>query len=358
LQALFASDFCKYTHNAIANINSMPLNSDTPIILAIETSCDDTAAAVLYNGKMLANIVATQKIHEQYGGVIPELASRAHQQHILPVVHQALKTANVTLENINAVAYTQGPGLMGSLLVGSQFAKGLSLALNIPTIGINHLQAHVAALYLGDPVPQFPYLCLLVSGGHTQIIKVSNHLGMEIIGSTIDDAAGEAFDKAAKMLKLPYPGGPLIDINAELGNPVKFTFPMAKLTGYDYSFSGLKTSLLYFLQKHVKENPHFIEENMNDICASLRYNIVNTLLKNLERAAKDLNISHLGLAGGVSANMLLRKELKNLGEKNNWQTYIPSFEYCTDNAAMIAIAGHYKYLDAEFSTLEEVPFAR
>ena len=273
-------------------------------------------------------------------------------------MNQALKIANVTLENINAIAYTQGPGLMGSLLVGSQFAKGLSLALDIPTIGINHLQAHVAALYLGNPLPQFPYLCLLVSGGNTQIIKVTNYLEMEIIGSTIDDAAGEAFDKAAKMLKLPYPGGPLIDKNAELGNPIKFTFPMAKVSGYDYSFSGLKTSLLYFLQKNVKETPNFIEENMNDICASLRYNIVTILLKNLERAAKDLNISHLGLAGGVSANMLLRKELQNLGEKNNWHTYIPAFEYCTDNAAMIAIAGHYKYLNAEFSTLEEVPFAR
>ncbi len=336
----------------------MTEKKDNPLILAIESSCDDTAAAVIRNGKMLANIIAGQKIHEQYGGVIPELASRAHQQNILPVVNQALKIANVTLENINAIAYTQGPGLMGSLLVGSQFAKGLSLALDIPTIGINHLQAHVAALYLGNPLPQFPYLCLLVSGGHTQIIKVTHYLEMEIIGSTIDDAAGEAFDKAAKMLKLPYPGGPLIDKNAELGNPIKFTFPMAKVSGYDYSFSGLKTSLLYFLQKNVKETPNFIEENMNDICASLRYNIVTILLKNLERAAKDLNISHLGLAGGVSANMLLRKDLQNLGEKNNWHTYIPAFEYCTDNAAMIAIAAHYKYLNAEFSTLEEVPFAR
>ena len=336
----------------------MTEKKDNPLILAIESSCDDTAAAVIRNGKMLANIIAGQKIHEQYGGVIPELASRAHQQNILPVVNQALKIANVTSENINAIAYTQGPGLMGSLLVGSQFAKGLSLALDIPTIGINHLQAHVAALYLGNPLPQFPYLCLLVSGGHTQIIKVTHYLEMEIIGSTIDDAAGEAFDKAAKMLKLPYPGGPLIDKNAELGNPIKFTFPMAKVSGYDYSFSGLKTSLLYFLQKNVKETPNFIEENMNDICASLRYNIVTILLKNLERAAKDLNISHLGLAGGVSANMLLRKDLQNLGEKNNWHTYIPAFEYCTDNAAMIAIAAHYKYLNAEFSTLEEVPFAR
>ncbi|NQW42369.1 MAG: tRNA (adenosine(37)-N6)-threonylcarbamoyltransferase complex transferase subunit TsaD [Bacteroidetes bacterium] len=336
----------------------MTEKKDNPLILAIESSCDDTAAAVIRNGKMLANIIAGQKIHEQYGGVIPELASRAHQQNILPVVNQALKIANVTLENINAIAYTQGPGLMGSLLVGSQFAKGLSLALDIPTIGINHIQAHVAALYLGNPLPQFPYLCLLVSGGHTQIIKVTHYLEMEIIGSTIDDAAGEAFDKAAKMLKLPYPGGPLIDKNAELGNPIKFTFPMAKVSGYDYSFSGLKTSLLYFLQKNVKETPNFIEENMNDICASLRYNIVTILLKNLERAAKDLNISHLGLAGGVSANMLLRKDLQNLGEKNNWHTYIPAFEYCTDNAAMIAIAAHYKYLNAEFSTLEEVPFAR
>lgn len=336
----------------------MTQKQDKPIILAIESSCDDTAAAVIHNGKMLANIVAGQKIHEQYGGVIPELASRAHQQNILPVVHQALQKANKTLAEIDAIAYTQGPGLMGSLLVGSQFAKGISLALGIPTIGINHLQAHVSALYLAEQKPTFPFLCLLVSGGHTQIIKVKDFLTMEIIGSTIDDAAGEAYDKAAKMLKLPYPGGPLIDKYAQLGNAKAFQFPKAKIENYDYSFSGLKTSLLYFLQKNVKENSLFIEENLNDICASLQQNIVLTLLSKLEKACIDLNINCIGLAGGVSANSLLRSEFENLGKKHQWQTHIPAFEYCTDNAAMIAIAGHYQFLERNFSTLEEVPFTR
>jgi len=358
LQALFAPDFCKYTHNAIANINSMPLNSDTPILLAIETSCDDTAAAVLYNGKMLANIVATQKIHEQYGGVIPELASRAHQQHIVPVVNEALKKAGKALHEISAIAYTQGPGLIGSLLVGAQFAKGLSLALNIPTIGVNHLHAHIGAHYLNEQPPKFPFLCLLVSGGHTQIVKVNNHLAMEIIGSTIDDAAGEAFDKAAKMIGLPYPGGPLIDRYANQGNPLAYKFPIAKLPGYDFSFSGLKTSILYFLQKHKAENANFIEQHLNDICASIRYTIVKTLMQTLERAADDLQIKEIGIAGGVSANGLLRDELTRIGIEKNWNTYVPAFEYCTDNAGMIGILGHYQYLKGDFASINAMPFAR
>ncbi len=336
----------------------MTQKQDNPLILAIESSCDDTAAAVLHNGKMLANIVAGQKIHEQYGGVVPELASRAHQQNILPVVHQALKNAQKTLSDIDAIAYTQGPGLMGSLLVGSQFAKGLSLALNIPTIGINHLQAHVAALYLAQQKPAFPFLCLLVSGGHTQIIKVKNYLDMEIIGTTIDDAAGEAYDKAAKMLNLPYPGGPLIDKYAQLGNANPFKFPKAKIQNYDYSFSGLKTALLYFLQKNVKENALFIAENLNNICASLQQNIVATLLQKLEKAAIENNIKHIGLAGGVSANSLLRKEFEDLGLKHQWKTHIPAFEYCTDNAAMIAIAGYYQYLEGNFTALNAINYSR
>ncbi len=336
----------------------MPLNSDTPIILAIETSCDDTAAAVLYNGKMLANIVATQKIHEQYGGVIPELASRAHQQNIVPVVQAALDKAGKTISELSAIAYTQGPGLIGSLLVGAQFAKGLSLALNIPTIGVNHLHAHIGAHYLNEYPPKFPFLCLLVSGGHTQIVKVNSHLEMEIIGSTIDDAAGEAFDKAAKMIGLPYPGGPLIDQYAMLGNPLAYPFPIAKLAGYDYSFSGLKTSILYFLQKRRTLDVHFIENNRNDICASIRYTIIKTLLQTLERAADDLNIQEIGIAGGVSANSLLRDELTKLGIKKQWKTHIPAFEYCTDNAGMIGILGHYQYLSGDFANINAKPFAR
>lgn len=336
----------------------MPLNSDTPLILAIETSCDDTAAAVLYNGKMLANIVATQKIHEQYGGVIPELASRAHQQHILPVVDSALKKAGKSLNELSAIAYTQGPGLIGSLLVGCQFAKGLSIALDIPTIGVNHLHAHIGAHYLNTNPPKFPFLCLLVSGGHTQIVKVTQHLEMEIIGSTIDDAAGEAFDKAAKMIGLPYPGGPLIDQYAANGNPLAYKFPIAKIEGYNFSFSGLKTSILYFLQKHKAEDPDFIAKHLNDICASIRYTIVKTLMQTLERAAFDLNIKEIGIAGGVSANALLREELVNLGKKNNWSTYVPAFEYCTDNAGMIGILAHYQYLKGDFASINDMPFTR
>jgi N6-L-threonylcarbamoyladenine synthase len=336
----------------------MTQKQDTITLLAIESSCDDTAAAVIKNCKILANIVSSQEIHRKYGGVIPELAGRAHQQNILSVTEEALRKAGVTLSDLDAIAYTRGPGLMGSLLVGSHFAKGLSMALDKPIIGINHLQAHVAAHYLGEDLPEFPFLCLLVSGGHTQIIKVTDYLQMEIIGSTIDDAAGEAFDKTAKMLGLPYPGGPLVDQYAESGNPLAFTFPISRLAGYDYSFSGLKTSLLYFLQKQVKADPDFIANNMNDLCASMRYTIIKTLVSNFERAAKDLDIRHIGIAGGVSANKLLRREFVLLGEKNKWKTYIPAFEYCTDNAAMIAIAAHYEYRSEHFSSLSDTPFAR
>lgn len=336
----------------------MTQKQDTITLLAIESSCDDTAAAVIKNGKILANIVSSQEIHQEYGGVIPELAGRAHQQNILPVVKKALSSAGLKASDLDAVAYTQGPGLMGSLLVGSHFTKGLCLALGIPSIGVNHLQAHVAAHYLHETIPNFPFLCLLVSGGHTQIIKVKAPLEMEIIGSTIDDAAGEAFDKTAKMLGLPYPGGPLIDQYAELGNPLAYQFPIAKVEAYGYSFSGLKTSLLYFLQKEIKKDPDFIANHLNDICASMRYTIVKTLLDKFEKAAMDLGIQEIGIAGGVSANKLLRKEFENLGLKKHWKTFIPKFEYCTDNAAMIAVVGHYKYLAGQSSSLDALPFAR
>lgn len=336
----------------------MTQKQDTTILLAIESSCDDTAAAVIKNSKILANVVASQTLHSQYGGVIPELAGRAHQQYILPVVKQALEKAGVSLQELDAIAYTRGPGLMGSLLVGSHFAKGLALALDVPTIGIHHLEAHVAAHYLADPLPEFPFLCLLVSGGHTQILLVRSFLDMEIIGSTKDDAAGEAFDKTAKMLGLPYPGGPLVDKLAEDGNPRAFEFPKSRMEGYNYSFSGLKTSLLYFLRKHLNEDPDFIKNNLNDLCASMRYTIVDTLISQFEKAAKDLGIKTVGIAGGVSANKLLRREFEAMASKNGWRSLVPAFEYCTDNAAMIAIAGHYKYLNGEFNSLDDLPFAR
>ncbi len=336
----------------------MTQKQDTVTILAIESSCDDTAAAVIKDSKILANIVASQTLHSEYGGVIPELAGRAHQQYILPVVQQALQKADINLNDLDAIAYTRGPGLMGSLLVGSHFAKGLAIALNKPTIGIHHLEAHVAAHYLQDQLPEFPFLCLLVSGGHTQILLVKDFLNMEIIGSTKDDAAGEAFDKTAKMLGLPYPGGPLVDQLAELGNANAFSFPKSKMEAYDYSFSGLKTSLLYFLKKQKETDPNFIESRLNDICASMRSTIVESLLSQFEKAAIDLNIKTVGIAGGVSANKLLRKEFEKMAQKHQWRSMIPAFEYCTDNAAMIAIAGHYKFINNELGSLNDLPFAR
>lgn len=336
----------------------MTQKQDTAIILAIESSCDDTAAAVIKDSKILANIVASQTLHGEYGGVIPELAGRAHQQYIMPVVQQALEKAQVKLNEVSAIAYTRGPGLMGSLLVGSHFAKGMALALDIPTIGVHHLEAHVAAHYLQEKLPGFPFLCLLVSGGHTQILLVEDYLKMRIIGSTRDDAAGEAFDKTAKMLGLPYPGGPLVDKLAEEGNPKAFEFPKSKMEAYDYSFSGLKTALLYFLNKQKKDDPDFVEKHLRDICASMRYTIVETLIHQFEKAALDLGIKTVGIAGGVSANRLLRKSFEEMAQKHQWRSMIPAFEYCTDNAAMIAIAGHYKYLNSEFGRLDDLPFAR
>lgn len=327
-------------------------------ILAIESSCDDTSAAVLVDGHVLANEVAGQAVHEKYGGVVPELASRAHQQHIVPVVDAALKKAGLETKDLDAIAYTRGPGLMGSLLVGSSFAKGLSIAHHLPLIGVHHMDAHVMAHFIDAPLPQFPFLCLVVSGGHTQLVRMDNERQMEIIGKTRDDAAGEAFDKSAKLLGLPYPGGPLIDQYAKEGNPNRFQFSTSRMPGYDYSFSGLKTSILYFVQDACKENPNFVEENLHDLCASIQKTIVDYLLKNLEAAAKENGIKHIGIAGGVSANSLLRSRVAELAEKQRWQSYIPKFEYCTDNAAMIGITAHYMYLAGERGSIDERPFAR
>ncbi len=328
------------------------------VILGIETSCDDTAAAVCINGQIFSNIVADQDVHRQYGGVVPELASRAHLQHIVPVVDQALKTAKVTMDDIDAVAYTQGPGLLGSLLVGSTFARGITLSLSRPLIGVNHLQAHVSAHYIDEPIPPFPFLCLLVSGGHTQIIRVDSHSEMEILGTTLDDAAGEAFDKAAKILGLDYPGGPIIDQHAKAGNALAYKFPDSRVGALDFSFSGLKTAFLYFIKDGRKKDPGFVESNLEDICASLEHTIVSYLLRKLEQAVEETGIKHVGIAGGVSANSLLRSRFTALGKQKGWRTYIPAFEYCTDNAAMIATSGYYQYLSEDFQSLDSVPFAR
>jgi N6-L-threonylcarbamoyladenine synthase len=362
------------------------------IVLGIETSCDDTSCAVIKNGFLLSNITANQKIHEQYGGVVPELASRDHQKNIVPVADAALKKAGVDVSQLCAIAFTRGPGLMGSLLVGASFAKSLSIALNIPLIEVNHMQGHILAHFIrkassefvvrssemvvvennSPPTegesskgarglnahPSFPFLCLTVSGGHTQIVKVTDHLAFELLGETQDDAVGEAFDKAAKILGLPYPGGPLIDKHAKNGNPNKFTFSKSHVPGFDYSFSGIKTSFLYFIQNSVKENPHFIGENLNDICASYQRHLVNVLLYNLAEAAKQHDIKEIAIAGGVSANSELRKQIAELGHKKGWNVYIPPFEYCTDNAAMIAMAGHYKFLKQQFTELSVTPLAR
>jgi len=327
-------------------------------ILAIESSCDDTAAAILQNGNILANIVAGQKVHERYGGVVPELASRAHQQNIVPVVDVALKEAGVTKDQLSAIAFTRGPGLLGSLLVGATFAKSLALALNIPLVEVNHMEAHVLAHFIDEPWPAFPFLCLTVSGGHTQIIKVNNYSDMELLGQTQDDAAGEAFDKAAKILGLPYPGGPLIDKYAQQGNPLRFKFPAGQVGDFDFSFSGFKTSVLYFVRDNIAENPNFVEENLNDVCASIQHTIVSYLMKKLTAAAEYTGIKQIAIAGGVSANSGLRKALEETGKEKGWETFIPKFEYCTDNAAMIAIAGYHKFLAGEFAAQDVVPFTR
>ena len=314
--------------------------------MGIESSCDDTSAAVLKNNTILSNLIARQDIHEQYGGVVPELASRAHQQNIIPVVDAAIKKAGITKEDIDAVAFTRGPGLMGSLVVGTSFAKAFSMALGVPMIDVNHMVGHVLAHFIDDDgkeKPEFPFLCLTVSGGHTQIVLVEDHLKMKVIGTTIDDAAGEAFDKAAKLLGFPYPGGPLIDKHASKGDPKRFEFSKPIIAGYDYSFSGLKTSILYFLQKQQKENISFIEENLDDLCASIQHSVIEILMKKLIKAADDKGIKHIAIAGGVSANSGLRNTVIEMGGRKGWKVFIPKFEYCTDNAAMIAITGKYMY---------------
>jgi N6-L-threonylcarbamoyladenine synthase len=336
-----------------------------PVILAIESSCDETACAICRDGQILSNIIAGQAIHEQYGGVVPELASRAHLQNIVPVVDAALKKAEVGLSEVDAIAFTESPGLIGSLLVGSQFAKSLALSLDIPLLAVHHMQAHVLANLIprptdggNAPTPSFPFLCLTVSGGHTQIVLCEGVLNMRVIGETLDDAAGEAFDKSAKLLGLPYPGGPLIDRHAQCGNPDRFPFPEPQIPGLNFSFSGLKTAILYFLQSHLAGDPEFIRKNMADICASIQQRIISILLNKLHRAAQDTGVRELCLAGGVSANSGLRKALYEAGRRHGWNTYIPPFEYCTDNAAMIAIAGHYKYLAGEFSPMTVSASAR
>ncbi len=333
------------------------------IILGIESSCDDTSAAVIKNGKVYSNRVANQDVHKEYGGVVPELASRAHQQNIVPVVDSALKTAGVTKEELSAIAFTRGPGLMGALLVGTSFAKGLALSRNIPIIDVNHLHAHILSVFLQEEgeskaMPPFPYLTLLVSGGHTQILIIKDHLHSEIIGQTMDDAAGEAFDKCAKVMGLPYPGGPLIDKYAKEGNPETFQFSKPNIPHLDYSFSGLKTSFLYFLRDRIKADPDFVENNKPDICASIQKSIIDILMDKLVQASQQTGIHHIAIAGGVSANSGLRNRLVTEGQARGWQTYIPEFKYSTDNAAMIAITGYYKYLRNDFAQYSDTPFAR
>ncbi|MFM9944276.1 MAG: tRNA (adenosine(37)-N6)-threonylcarbamoyltransferase complex transferase subunit TsaD [Bacteroidia bacterium] len=330
--------------------NDQPVQNIT--LLAIESSCDDTAAAVICNGKILSNMVAGQDVHRQYGGVVPELASRSHQKNIVPVVDTALKKAKVSINDIDGIAITQGPGLLGSLLVGSSFAKGLALSLNKPLIAVNHLDAHVLAHLIENPDMPFPFLCLLVSGGHTQIIKVNSPSNMEVLGKTIDDAAGEAFDKAAKILGLPYPGGPLIDKHAAKGNPTAFSFSTSKVPGLDFSFSGFKTAILYFIRDKMAEDATFIDSNLSDICASAQHTIVTYLLSKLKTASLQTNIKNIAIAGGVAANSGLRNDLQIMAVEQKWSTFIPAFEYCTDNAAMIAIAGYHKYLAGEFANLD------
>jgi len=327
-------------------------------ILAIESSCDDTSAAVCRDGVMLSNLIAGQKVHAQYGGVVPELASRAHMQNIVPVVDTALKNANCTLAEIDAVAFTQAPGLIGSLLVGAQFAKSLSLALNKPLIAVHHMQAHVLANLIDEPRPEFPFLCLTVSGGHTQIVLCESPDNLKVIGETTDDAAGEAFDKSAKLLGLPYPGGPLIDKYAQNGDPKRFGFPEPQIPGLNFSFSGLKTAILYFLQNETAKNPNFVAENMADICASIQHRIVTILLNKVKRASDETGIKNICIAGGVSANSGLRNGLIELGKRKQWNTFIPSFQYCTDNAGMIAITAYHKFLNKDFVDLGVVPSAR
>jgi N6-L-threonylcarbamoyladenine synthase len=339
---------------------------DSTYILAIESSCDDTSVAILHNDKVLSNVVANQDIHSQYGGVVPELASRAHQQNIVPVIHQALSKANIDKKELDAIAFTKGPGLLGSLLVGTSFAKSMALALSIPLISVNHMQAHILAHFIdadNQKKPVFPFLCLTISGGHTQIVKVNDYFSMEVIGETLDDAVGEAFDKSAKILGLSYPGGPLVDKYAQLGDPKVFKFPHPKTKNkLDFSFSGLKTAILYFVQKKVAESQDtgidFIKENLNDICASIQYTIVTILMKKLQEASKQTGIEHIAIAGGVSANSGIRSALLAAEKEYGWKTYIPNFEYTTDNAAMIGIVGYYKFLSKQFEDISITASAR
>ena len=337
------------------------MSSQNIYILGIESSCDDTAAAVMLNGKILSNIVASQSIHEAYGGVVPELASRAHQQNIVPVVHEALKRANVEKSQLSAIAFTRGPGLMGSLLVGTSFAKSLAYGLDIPLLDVNHMSAHILAHFIdeeGFNKPPFPFLAMTISGGHTQIVKVNNYFDMKVIGETIDDAVGEAFDKSGKLLGLGYPAGPEIDKRSKLGNPKAFQFTKPKVEGLNFSFSGLKTAILYFIQKEVKANPNFIEENLNDICASIQYTIIGILIDKLKLASNQTGIKHIAIGGGVSANTGIRQALKDGEAKFGWTTYVPKFEFTTDNAAMIAIVGYLKFLEGDFAGNDVVASSR
>ncbi|MBK6966950.1 MAG: tRNA (adenosine(37)-N6)-threonylcarbamoyltransferase complex transferase subunit TsaD [Bacteroidales bacterium] len=332
-------------------------------ILGIESSCDDTSAAVIRDNVILSNIIANQQVHSLYGGVVPELASRAHQQNIIPVIHEAIKRAGISKNDLHAVAFTRGPGLLGSLLVGTSFAKAFAYAMEIPLIEIDHMQAHILAHFIQNennskPVPRFPFLCLTVSGGHTQIVQVNDYFTMQVIGRTIDDAAGEAFDKAAKIMGLPYPGGPLVDKYAKDGNPLAFKFARPVIPGLDYSFSGLKTSFLYFVRDRLKENVDFIEQNRDDLCASIQYAIVGTLMEKLMLAVKQTGINQVAIAGGVSANSALRKAMTDLQDTGRVETFIPEFSYSTDNAAMIAIAGYYRFLSGEFGNLSMSPYSR
>jgi len=327
-------------------------------ILAIESSCDETSAAVISNGKVLNNIIATQAIHQKYGGVVPELASRAHQQNIVAVVNEALQAAGVLPKQLQAIAFTRGPGLIGSLHVGVSFAKGLALSLKLPLIEVNHMQAHVLAHFIDDPKPAFPFLCLTVSGGHTQIVLVKDYLDMEVIGQTQDDAVGEAFDKTAKLLGLPYPGGPMIDKYAQQGNPKRFSFTETHMPGLDFSFSGIKTQFMYFLRDQLLQNPDFISQNKVDLCASIQHHLINMLMKRLKEASNQTGIKEIAIAGGVAANSGLRQTLQQTAEQLKWKVYIPAFQYCTDNAGMIAIAAHYKFLKKDFTDQSVTPLAR
>lgn len=327
------------------------------ILLAIESSCDETSAAVMVHGELRSNIISTQLIHTEWGGVVPELASRAHQKSIIPVVQEALQKANINKNDLNAIAFTRGPGLLGALMIGTSFAKALALSLQIPLIDINHMQAHVLAHFIEEPRPAFPFLCLTVSGGHTQLVWVKSALDMEIIGETMDDAVGEAFDKTAKLIGLPYPGGPLIDKLAKEGNPDRFPFPMGEMPGLNFSFSGIKTSILYFLQKQVAMNPNFIEENKADICASVQKTLIEILLRKVKKAMVQTGCKQIAIAGGVSANSGLRTRIQEMGAKQGWEVYIPAFSYCTDNAGMIAMAAHFKAEAGEFCGQDVSPLA-